>query len=202
MITFIKGKLLEIDPSYIIMDINNIGFFIKISLNTYYKILKIDTLIKKEKLCIYTHILFREDNYTLYGFFDKIERDFFKYLISVNGIGPSLSIIILSSLTPKKIANAIIKNEENTFKSIKGIGSKTAKRILIELKDKIQKISLYKDDENNKNINFSIKEEALNALLTLGFSSKQQIEKILDNILIKNPNISIEELIKKSLNYL
>lgn len=197
MITFIRGKLLEITQSYIIIDMDNIGILIKISLNTYYKILKIDT--SKDKICIYTHFVFREDNYTLYGFFDKIEREFFKCFISVNGIGPSLSIIILSSLTPKKIANAIIKNEENTFKCIKGIGGKTAKRILIELKDKITKISSFKED---KNINFYIKEEAINALLTLGFSSKQQIENTLDNILIKNPNISIEELIKKSLNYL
>lgn len=195
MITFIRGKLLEINPSYIIIDMGNIGVFIKISLNTYYKILKIN----KDKICIYTHFIFREDNYTLYGFFDKIEREYFKCLISVNGIGPNISIIILSSLTPNKIANAIIKNEENTFKCVKGIGSKTAKRILIELKDKIQKLSFFKDD---KNTNFSIKKEAINALLTLGFSSKKQIENTLDNIIIKHPNISIEELIKKSLNCL
>lgn len=202
MITFIRGKLIEINPSYIIMDINKIGFFVKISINTYNKILKINESIKKNELYIYTHLFFREENYTLYGFFDKIEREFFKCLISVNGIGPSIAIIILSSLTPKKIADAITKNEENTFKCVKGIGSKTAKRILIELKDKIPKISFCNDDENENNISFHIKEEALNALLTLGFSSKNEIEKILNNILIKYPNISIEELIKKSLNYL
>lgn len=201
MITFLRGQLLEIDPSYIILDINYIGLLIKISLNTYYKVLKIEKSIQTNKLCIYTHIVLREDHLTLYGFFDKLERDFFKSLISVNGIGPNLALIILSSLTPEKIAYAITKNEENTFKCVKGIGSKTAKRILIELKDKIPKISFYKNNENDEK-NTNKKKEALHALLTLGFSSKQQIEKILDNIIIKYPKISIEELIKKSLKYL
>lgn len=195
MITHIKGILIDITPSYVVIDVNGIGYFIKISLNTYSK------LEGHKNIFIYTHLIFREDKCILYGFYNKNERYFFRHLISVNGIGANIAIIILSSLHTDEIGDAIIHNKEEIFKSVKGIGKKTAKRILIDLKDKINNKDFITQN-NNLLLNTSLKNEALNALLHLGFSSKKKIEPIIDKIIIKNPSISIENLIKKVLKIL
>lgn len=193
MITHIKGILVNIDFSSIVIDVNGIGFFIKISLNTYYKLEGLN------KIFLYIHLIFRDDKFQLYGFFNKQERLFFKNLISVNGIGANLSMIILSSLTTEEITDAIVNNKKEIFKSIKGIGDKTAKRILVELQDEIKKNYSNNNFDMSKQNKQLLKNEAIIALFNLGFSSKKKISEVLDILIFKNPSISIGELIKKAL---
>lgn len=196
MITYIKGKVLEKQSSYIIINVHGIGFFINISFNTY-------SLLKnknnKKEIYLYTYLIIKENQCFLYGFFDKIERKTFQLLININGVGPKLAILILSSLSPEKIAQAILHNEVSIFKNIKGVGPKIIQRIFIELKDKItQEIIEY----CNPTIQiYNLKKEAINGLKTLGVPHKKT-EEILDNLLKKQPNLSIEELIKQTLQRL
>ncbi|WP_185856415.1 Holliday junction branch migration protein RuvA [Blattabacterium cuenoti] len=196
MITHLRGKLIEKNQSYLIIDCHGIGYYVHISSYTY------SSLFEKEgkKIHIYTYLFIKENQHVLYGFFDKIERKIFSYLISVNGIGPNSAIILLSSLTPYEIEKSIYKEDIETFHKVKGIGIKTAKRIIIELKDKIP----HKTGKDNsvKKENFpSLKKEALSALNVLGFSPKES-NKVLDEILEKNPEFSVENLIKESLKKL
>ncbi|MFV0531146.1 MAG: Holliday junction branch migration protein RuvA [Flavobacteriales bacterium] len=190
MITHIQGKLIEKNPSYVVIDCSGVGYFINITINTYEKI------PDKEHLKLFTHLIIREDSHTLYGFYDSIEREMFKLLINVNGVGPSTARMVLSTLTSKEFQEAVITNDVNVIKSVKGIGPKSAQRIIIELKDKLNKDL----DVNNLSlpIENKIKEEALNALEILGFT-KKQVEKIIDGFLKTNPTISVEELIKQTL---
>ena len=156
---------------------------------------KLESSINK-KIKLFTHLNVREDSHTLYGFFKIEERKVFRLLISVSGVGASTGMMILSSLSSSEINQAISSEDINKLKSIKGIGLKSAQRIIIDLKDKIKEVEII---ENNFNDNHNIKKnQALSALETLGFSAKKS-SKILDNILNESPDISVEELIKLSL---
>ncbi|WGH26984.1 MAG: Holliday junction branch migration protein RuvA [Candidatus Bostrichicola ureolyticus] len=194
MITYIKGKLIEKTHNYTIIEINGIGYFINISFNTYNKLLPFNN---NKEIILYTHVFIKEKNHILYGFFDKIEREIFRYLITINGIGPNYAILILSSLTPKEVVNSILNNKIDTFLKIKGIGIKNAKRIIIELKDKIP-TNIY----NKKDIlKYNEKEDVLSALKVLGFAQKNA-KQILDDIMEKKPELSTEDLIKETLKKL
>ncbi|OUV55787.1 MAG: Holliday junction branch migration protein RuvA [Flavobacteriales bacterium TMED113] len=192
MITHIEGIIDEVTPTHVVIDCSGIGYYLNISLTTFSKI---ESSINK-KIRLVTHLHVREDSHTLYGFFERDERRIFRLLISVSGVGASTGMMILSSLNPIEINQAISSEDINTLKSIKGIGLKSAQRIIIDLKDKIKEVEIV---ENNFIDNNNIKKnQALSALETLGFSAKQS-NKILDKILNEAPDISVEELIKLSL---
>ena len=192
MISYIEGSIQELTPTYIILDCNGMGYLLNISLTTFSKL----ESNADNKIKLFTHLHIREDAHTLYGFFAQEERKIFRLLLSVSGVGASTSMMILSSLNSFEISQAIALEDINTLKSIKGIGLKSAQRIIIDLKDKIQDINTKENNfSDNHNIN---KKQALSALETLGFSAKQS-NKILDQILAENPSISVEELIKLSL---
>ncbi len=194
MISFIKGKKLEIDPTKIIIDVNDIGYELKISLRTYSEI-KEHSVVN-----LFTHLQVKEDSHTLFGFYDKSERKTFLSLLSISGVGPSTAIMILSSLSSSELNSAIISSDVLKIKSVKGIGLKTAERIILELKDKISK-NLNQKNSNNFLIerDNTIKNEALSALSSLGISKNvvnNHIDRVLDN---NNNNISLEDLIREVL---
>ncbi|WP_185853575.1 Holliday junction branch migration protein RuvA [Blattabacterium cuenoti] len=201
MITHLRGKLIEKNQSYLIIDCHGVGYHIHISSYTY------SSLLEEEgkDICIHTYLFIKENQHVLYGFSDKIEREIFSYLISVNGIGPSSAIMLLSSLTPYEIKESISKEDIKVFNKVKGIGTKTAQRIIIELKDKFTKEIFYKKEKNVKFLEnttpYLIKREALSALSRLGFSP-QESKKVLDEILNEHPEFSVENLIKESLKKL
>ena len=196
MYDFIKGEVVEIGPTEVVIDTLNFGFKLQISLQTYSRL----QAGSKAKLYIHHHL--REDIELMYGFYDKEERSIFQHLIEVSGIGPNTARMMLSSMTSDEIRNAIITGDINRLKSIKGIGLKTAQRLLIDLKDKIAKgtgatvitggITSFSD---------SRREEAVSALILLGFG-KANVEKVVDGILRGDPVIALEELIKLSLKRL
>jgi len=193
MIAHIQGKLVEKNPTDVVIECSGVGYFINISLTTYTQI------PNQENVKLYTHLHVREDAHTLYGFFQKAERAVFRLLISVSGIGTSTARTMLSSLTAEQICEAIGSGDVATVQSIKGIGAKTAQRLIIELKDKILK--LYDLDEVSMSQSNTNKEETLSALEVLGYTRKQS-EKVLDKIIKEMPNGSIEELIKMALKNL
>ncbi|WP_185853008.1 Holliday junction branch migration protein RuvA [Blattabacterium cuenoti] len=202
MITHLRGKLIEKNQSYLIIDCNGVGYYLHISSYTYSSLLE----EKEKEISIYTYLFIKDHQHVLYGFFERIERKIFSHLISVNGIGPSSAITILSSLTPHEIKESISREDIEGFNQIKGIGRKTAQRIIIELKDKISIIPST-IPKKGKNVNFFdktptfIKKEALSALIVLGFSPKES-KKVLEDILDKNPEFTVENLIKESLKKL
>ncbi len=193
MISFIKGKKLEIDPTKIIIDVNGIGYELKISLRTYSEI-KEHSVVN-----LFTHLQVKEDSHTLFGFYDKSERKTFLSLLSISGVGPSTAIMILSSLSSSELNSAIISSDVLTIKSVKGIGLKTAERIILELKDKISK-NLNQKNPNNFLVerDNTIKNEALSALSSLGIS-KNVVNNHIDRVLDNNNNISLEDLIREVL---
>jgi|TARA_B100000929_G_scaffold97067_1_gene76130 Holliday junction DNA helicase RuvA len=193
MISFIKGKKLEIDPTKIIIDVNGIGYELKISLRTYSEI-KEHSVVN-----LFTHLQVKEDSHTLFGFYDKSERTTFLSLLSISGVGPSTAIMILSSLSSSELNSAIISSDVLTIKSVKGIGLKTAERIILELKDKILK-NLNQKNPNNFLVerDNTIKNEALSALSSLGIS-KNVVNNHIDRVLDNNNNISLEDLIREVL---
>lgn len=193
MITHIQGKLTEKNPTYVVIDCNGVGYQIHISLNTYSKI------GSEEALFLFTYLQVREDAHTLYGFKDKAERAVFQLLLSVSGIGASTARTMLSSLTAVEVKEAIVQNDVATIQSVKGIGAKTAQRVILDLKDKILKledIAEVSAVSNNTN-----KEEALSALEVLGFARRQS-EKVVQKALRADPSLSVEELIKFALKNL
>ncbi|MCH2192990.1 Holliday junction branch migration protein RuvA [Kordia sp.] len=193
MIAHIQGKLVEKNPTDVVIECSGVGYFINISLTTYTQI------PNQENVKLYTHLHVREDAHTLYGFFQKAERAVFRLLISVSGIGTSTARTMLSSLTAEQICEAIGSGDVATVQSIKGIGAKTAQRVIIKLKDKILK--LYDLDEVSMSQSNTNKEETLSALEVLGYTRKQS-EKVLDKIIKEMPNGSVEELIKMALKNL
>jgi Holliday junction DNA helicase RuvA len=193
MIAQIKGRLIEKTPTYVVIDCNGVGYQLNISLNTFSKI------GNEESCLLFTHFVVREDAHLLYGFKEKSERELFRQLISVSGVGSSTAVMILSSLSPDETKAAIISGNVNTLKGVKGIGLKTAERIIIDLRDKVGKsdgTELFSMGSNN-----TIKEEALSALVMLGFS-KMPAEKALAKIMTETPNLTVEELIKRTLKSL
>tara|TARA_R110001592_G_scaffold107961_1_gene301926 strand:- start:1106 stop:1699 length:594 start_codon:yes stop_codon:yes gene_type:complete len=194
MFAYIKGKLAYKDPTFVIIDIQGVGYEIKISLNTY-------SQIKDQEQCqLFTYFHVKEDIQVLYGFADQAEKKLFTLLISISGIGPSIGLMFLSSLSPSEIVNAIATENVATIQSVKGVGAKTAQRVILELKDKVGKEST---DLGGGNITSSsintIRNEALAALVTLGINkvaAQKGIDKILKN---SEGQISLEELIKLAL---
>ena len=193
MITQIKGKLVEKNPTQLVVDCNGIGYEINISLHTY------SSLSSEENIKLFTHLQVREDAHILYGFFTVLERAVFRLLISVSGIGTSTARTMLSSLTPAEIQQAIAIEDVSTIQGIKGIGLKTAQRVIIELKDKIK--NLQGTEEIPVLKSNTIKEETLSALEVLGYSRKAS-EKVVDKLIQGDPDSTVEELIKYALNKL
>lgn len=193
MITHIRGKLVEKNPTFAVVETNGVGYWLNISLNTY------SQLQDNEFVMLYTHLSVKEDAHTLYGFINKTEREIFRLLISVSGVGPSIARTMLSSMTTDEIQQAIASNNVSVIQSVKGIGVKTAQRVLVDLRDKISKT--YAIDEVYVSQSNTIKNEALSALEVLGFN-KKQVEKVVDKILAEDKNLSVEVLIKKALKNL
>lgn len=193
MIHHIIGKLVEKNPTYVVIESNGLGYLIHISLSTYSKI------GQEEVLKLYTHLSIKEDAHTLFGFFDKSEREVFKLLISVSGVGPTTARTMLSSMTAEEIQKAIMTEDVATIQRAKGIGGKTAQRVIIDLKDKIAKTCNM--DEISLVSNNTVKEETLSALEVLGFVRKQS-EKMVDKFLQENPNFNVESLLKIALKNL
>jgi len=192
MITQIKGRLIEKSPTELVVDCNGIGYSVNISLNTYSQI------GNDENIKLYTYLLIKEDSHSLFGFFKKSERSLFKLLISVSGVGASTARMMLSSLSPSEIISAIMSENVPVVQSIKGIGLKTAQRIILELKDKVLSLDEAGDDSLTLN---KQSEEASSALEVLGYS-KKQTSKLLTKIISENPGINVESIIKKALNKL
>ena len=196
MITFLKGNIVEISPTHVVLDCNGVGYFLHISLYTYSQFEK-----KQSKVdMFYTFLSIKEDSHTLYGFLDKKERECFILLLSVSGVGASTARMILSSINPDELEKVIVTEDVNSLKSVKGIGLKSAQRIIIDLKDKISiNTSLISGEiTSNKSI---VKQETLYALEKLGFPIKKTI-KIVESITYENPNLSVEEVIKMALKNL
>lgn len=193
MYEYIKGYVAELTPASVVIECNGIGYFVNISLNTY------SFLSSRKEVMIYLHYVVREDAQIFYGFKDKRERELFRLLISVSGIGANTARMILSSLNSEEVVAAIASSNVDILKSVKGIGAKTAQRVIIELKDKIDKESI--SEEVLLVNNNSYKEEAHSALLMLGFA-KPAVNKVLDKILSKTEVGSVEELIKVALKQL
>lgn len=194
MITFLRGRLIEKNPTHIIVECNGVGYHVDISLHTY------GLIPNEESVQIHTYLQIKEDSHTLYGFFDTGEREIFKLLISVNGIGASTARTMLSSLNPDEIGTAIAQEDVKKIQSVKGIGLKTAQRVIIDLKDKISKVEI---SENFVGIGAALqqKDEAIAALEVLGYNKKSS-EKIIDTLLKTEAEMSVEQLIKQALNRL
>ena len=188
-----KVLLVEATPAYAVIECGGVGYYINISVNTYSQIVAL------QQVSLYIHQIVREDALLLYGFFNKEERTVFRQLISVSGIGANTASVMLSSMTVKEIAGAILTENVNAIKSVKGIGLKTAQRVIIELKDKIAVTG--SAEEMNFGASVAIKEEALAALVMLGFV-KAQANKVLDKIVAGGGVTSVEELIKQALKQL
>jgi len=185
--------MVEKNPTDVVVDCNGVGYLLNISLNTFSQI------PDQENVHLFTHLHVREDAQTLYGFASKGEREVFRLLISVSGIGTNTARTMLSSLTPKQIREGIATEDVALIQSIKGIGAKTAQRVIIDLKDKI--IKIYDIDEVSVNRNNTNKEEALSALEVLGFA-KKQAERIVDKIVVAQPEATVESIIKQALKNL
>lgn len=194
MITQLQGKLIEKNPTYVVIDCNGVGYFVNITLNTY------SSLPNEEFIRLYTHLQIKEDAHTLYGFLTKAEREVFVLLLSVSGVGASTARTMLSSLTAAHVRSAIVNGDVVSIQSVKGIGAKTAQRVILDLKDKMLKLQDF-DDISFNPLNTN-KEEALSALEVLGFVRKQA-EKVVDSI-VKSASgeISVEEIIKQALKKL
>ncbi len=193
MIAYIQGKLVEKTPTEVVIDCGGVGYHINISLHTY-SLLPVTDFIK-----LHTYVQIKEDSHTLFGFMEKTEREIFKMMLSVSGIGASIARTMLSSLEPKQIIQSIASGDVATIQSVKGIGTKTAQRVIIELKDKVLK--LYDLEEVSLVQNNTNKDEALSALEVLGFMRKAA-EKVVEKIARENPDATVEFIIKQALKNL
>jgi Holliday junction DNA helicase RuvA len=193
MIHHLKGKLVEKNPTYVVIECAGVGYFVNISLHTFSK------LPDGELVNLFTHLQVKEDSHTLFGFSEKSEREIFRLLLSVSGIGASTARTMLSSLSPGQIRDAIASGDVPTIQSIKGIGAKTAQRVILDLKDKVLKV--YDIDEVSLASNNTNKEEALSALEVLGFTRRQS-EKVVDKVLQQDSSLSVENIIKLALKNL
>ena len=191
MIGLLSGRLIEKNPTELLIDCSGVGYEVKISLNTF------SQLSDNEAVRLYTKLIVREDAHLLYGFYSKDEREMFNPLISVSGIGPNTALIMLSSLKTDEVANAIQTEDVRTIQGIKGIGAKTAQRVIIDLKGKVLKFS--SSSENIFTQNNTSRFDALNALVSLGFE-KKSVEKMLDKI--DTGDQTVEVLIKEALRLL
>lgn len=194
MITHIDGILEEKNPAYAIIDANGIGYMLNISLNTF------SALPEKGRVRLFTHLSIREDAHVLFGFHSKEEREMFRHLISVSGVGPSTARIVLSGMTSSECASAIVNEDVSTFKNVKGIGAKTAERIIVDLKNKVDADLVV--GEKLFASNNTIKNEALSALVVLGVD-KKKADKIISKALADNDDdLTVEDLVKLTLKSL
>ena len=193
MIAYLKGDFVHKTPAVVHIDVNGVGYEVQISLHTYSKIQNLD------KGVLHTSLLIREDAHILYGFFDLAEKEIFMQLISVSGIGASTARVMLSYMRPEELAKAIIQGDTKTLEGIKGIGKKTAERMVLELRDKLAKHPLESNISPLKNN--TLHQDALNALTALGIS-RQAASQAIEKTLAANPNLSVEELIKMALRTL
>ena len=190
MINHIQGKLVEVNPAFVVIECNGVGYLLNISLTTYSNLRESDTCK------LYSHVVIKEDSHTLYGFHNKLERQIFRFLISVSGVGASTARVVLSSMLPEEIRDAILSENIQLITSIKGIGAKTAQRIILDLKDKMLKAFdnieiTHKSGNRNRG-------EALSALEVLGFPMKA-VHKMIDKLIDESPDMEVEELVKKAL---
>lgn len=196
MIAYIEGKLAHKDPTYIIVDVQGVGYQIRVSLYTYSQIKDL------ERTKVHTFLHIKEDAHTLFGFAELLEKEMFMHLISISGIGPGTALVVLSSLNPAEVRDAIANEDVRSIQAVKGIGAKTAQRVILELKDKMKKDYILSSTDSKQNFTVShnsIRSEALTALVTLGFT-KSIAEKNLDLILKSNSNpLTLEDLIKQAL---
>ncbi|GGW29701.1 Holliday junction branch migration protein RuvA [Arenibacter certesii] len=193
MITHLRGKLVEKNPTYIVIDCGGVGYFVNISLHTFSKI------GDSENVQVYTHLQVKEDSHSLFGFWEKSEREIFRLLLTVSGIGAATARTMLSSLSPSQIRDAIAVGDAKTIQGVKGIGAKTSQRVILDLKDKILKI--YDIDELSVPPSNTNKDEALSALEVLGFVRKQA-EKVVDKAIAQDSGLSVEDIIKFALKNL
>ena len=191
MISHLNGRLVEKTPTHIVVECGGVGYFVRISLNTFSK------LSNDENIRIHTHLQVREDAHNLYGFYSVAEREMFNHLLSVSGIGANTAILMLSAMTSDEIASAIAHGDVATIQSIKGIGAKTAQRVIIDLKDKVIKGDF--STENIFTVNNTNQNDALNALLALGFD-KKRAEKAIVKVI--SEDLTVEEIIKEALKVL
>jgi Holliday junction DNA helicase RuvA len=194
MIAFLKGKLVHKDPTHVVIDVNGVGYHVIISLQTFSEIKD------QENILLYTHLNIREDAHVLFGFSNETEKRLFQQLISVNGVGPSTAIVMLSYMTSGELKSAIVHEDAVALQAIKGIGGKTALRVIIELKDKLKKESW---EETQPTVSIgphnTLRREALSALVTLGLP-KATAEKSVDTVLKKSGNtVTLEDLVKQAL---
>ena len=193
MISFLRGRFVEKTPTHVWIDVNGVGYELHISLHTYSRIQQ------KEEGLLYTILLIREDAHLLFGFGDLAERDLFQQLISVSGVGASTARVMLSYLKPEELIQAIVQGNVKALESIKGIGKKTAERLVLELKDKLAKITPVLN--NSPLIHNSLQQDALNALTALGIP-KQAASMVVEKTLKANPEMGVEDLIKMALRSL
>jgi len=195
LIAYLQGKLTHKTPTLVHLDIGGIAYEVNISLNTYTAVENL------EEVKLYTHLIIRENDHTLYGFFEQQEKDLFAKLISVKGVGPNTARVILSYMTPTETRSAIMHDNVPAFKKVKGVGPKTAQQIILDLKNKITKESLGSENISISSHN-SIREEAISALLALGFQ-KTQVGKMVDKVIADNQEVNqVEVLIKMILKQL
>jgi len=194
MIAFLKGKLVHRDPTHVIIDVNGVGYHVNISLQTF------SAIKEQENILLYTHLSIREDAHVLFGFSSESEKKLFQQLVSVNGVGPSTAIVMLSYMNSAELKTAIVREDAVSLQAIKGIGGKTAQRVIIELKDKLKKESWEETQspisggEHN-----TLRREALSALLTLGLA-KAVAEKSVDTVLKKSGNtLTLEDMVNQAL---
>ena len=191
MIGYLKGKLISSKPTQVLLDVNGVGYLVNISINTFEKISELESI----ELFIHTNV--KEDSITLFGFHTETEKEMFELLISVNGIGPKSALSLLSGIQTDELKSAIQSGDVSRIIAIPGIGRKTAERLVLELRSKVDSIK----DEGATGISFSIKNEAVAALTTLGYNAKTA-EKVIRDILSEEQNPTIEDLIKKALGKL
>jgi len=194
MIAFLKGRLVHKDPTHVIVDVNGVGYLLHVSLQTFSEIKE------QEQIMLHTHLSIREDAHVLFGFSSETEKRLFQQLVSVSGVGPSTAIVMLSYMNSQELKTAIVREDAAALQSIKGIGGKTAQRVIIELKDKLKKENW---EETQPAISVgphnTLRKEALSALLTLGLP-KAAAEKSVDTVLKKSGNtITLEDLVKQAL---
>ncbi|SHJ76275.1 Holliday junction DNA helicase subunit RuvA [Maribacter aquivivus] len=193
MIHHLRGKLVEKNPTHVIIECGGVGYFVNISLNTFSK------LPEQENISVFTHLQVKEDSHTLFGFVEKSEREIFRLLLSVSGIGSSIARTMLSSMSPSQVRDAIANGDVASIQAVKGIGAKTAQRVILDLRDKVLKV--YDIDELSLSINNTNKDEALSALEVLGFARKQS-ERVVDKVLSQDASLSVENIIKLALKNL
>lgn len=194
MIEYIKGKITELNPAYLVIESAGIGYFVSISLNTYGQV-----GAAGDEITLPVHEVIREDSRQLFGFAGRAERELFRLLISVSGVGPNTARMMLSSLKPSEIERAISESNVHLLRSVKGIGLKTAERIIVDLRDKVLKVSAVAEIPGVRDN--TIREEALSALMMLGFVRSASV-KVIDRLIAEKPEITVEELIKQALRNL